>query len=89
MPRLACLGDPGTHGGAIVTASPDTEAGPEGGEMPSARLGDIYACPLHGPNPIVTGSSRLEINSRPATRDGDMAECGALIIAATSLSEDE
>lgn len=46
------LGDPGTHGGEVITASTKTFA--EGPAV--ARVGDIYGCPIHGPNPIVTGS---------------------------------
>lgn len=46
------LGDAGTHGGAVVTASAKTFA--EGPRV--ARVGDTYDCPIHGPNPIVTGS---------------------------------
>ena len=46
------LGDAGSHGGAVSTASTKTFA--EGPGV--ARIGDIYDCPIHGPNPIVTGS---------------------------------
>lgn len=46
------LGDAGSHGGAVSTASTKTFA--EGPGV--ARIGDIYDCPIHGPNPIVSGS---------------------------------
>lgn len=71
------LGDPGTHGGAIVTASPDTYC-----NMPRrvARLGDIYACPIHGPNPIVTASEDTFCNGRGVARLNDVTACGARLI---------
>jgi uncharacterized Zn-binding protein involved in type VI secretion len=45
---------------------------------PAARLSDTNACPLsdHGPNPTVTGSSDVLINSLPALRVGDSSACG-------------
>lgn len=78
MPAVARLGDPGSHGGAIVTASPDTDC--DGG-IPVARRGDTYACPIHGPNPIVQGSPTTDVNSRPVARVGDATACGAVIAA--------
>lgn len=50
------LGDTGSHGGKIITASSKTTA--EGPRI--ARAGDIYDCPIHGPNPIVTGSENTK-----------------------------
>lgn len=46
------LGDTGSHGGAVSTASTKTFA--EG--LGVARVGDTYACPIHGENPIASGS---------------------------------
>lgn len=46
------LGDTGSHGGAVATASGGFDA--EGPKV--ARVGDIYDCPIHGSNPIVSGS---------------------------------
>ena len=77
MPKVARLGDPGTHGGAIVTASPDTYC--DGIKV--ARVGDTYACPAHGPNPIVAGSPTTFVNSRAVARVGDPTACGAVIAA--------
>lgn len=77
MPAVARLGDPGSHGGAIVTASADTDC--DG--IAVARKGDTYACPLHGPNPIVTGSPTTDVNSRAIARVGDATACGAVIVS--------
>ena len=79
MPRVARLGDRGSHGGAIITASPDVTA--DG--IAVARVGDIYACPIHGPNPIVTGSATVFANASNVARLGDLTECGAAIITAS------
>ncbi|WP_349678991.1 MULTISPECIES: PAAR domain-containing protein [unclassified Pseudomonas] len=45
---------------------------------PAARLSDVNACPMtgHGPNPTVTGSPDVLINSLPALRVGDSSACG-------------
>lgn len=74
---IARLGDPGTHGGSVITASPDTDA--EG--ISVARVGDIYACPIHGPNPIVGGAAETWVNSPHNAHDGSPTACGAAIIA--------
>jgi uncharacterized Zn-binding protein involved in type VI secretion len=77
----ARLGDPTTHGGAIVAGSADVLIG----GMPAARAGDFATCPLvtgnvpHVGGPIVTGSATVLINGRPAARMGDsIAENGAV-----------
>lgn len=75
MPKVARLGDPGSHGGAISTASPDTLAN----SIRIARIGDTYACPLHGPNPIMEGSPTVFTNGRKTARVGDATACGAVI----------
>lgn len=80
MPFIARLGDTGTHGGAIVTSASNwTCMGPK-----IARRGDIYACPIHGPNPIVGGSSNWQCEGAPVARDGDLTACGAAIISGQS-----
>jgi uncharacterized Zn-binding protein involved in type VI secretion len=77
MPKYARKGDPGSHGGVIITGSPDTSYDSDG--TPVARVGDIYDCPEHGPNPIVTGSNRTFVNGKKAARVGDKTQCGAVI----------
>jgi uncharacterized Zn-binding protein involved in type VI secretion len=69
------LGDPGSHGGQIVTASENTLVNGRG----AARVGDIYACPIHGPNPIVTGSPNCLCNGRRIARLNDVTACGATL----------
>ena len=76
MPKAARKGDPGSHGGVILEGSPDKDWN----SIPSARVGDLYGCPIHGPNPIVTGSDLVYINSRKAARVGDRTQCGAIIV---------
>lgn len=70
------LGDPGSHGGGVISASADVFANGKG----VARLGDTYGCPIHGPNPIVTASSDSFANSRGVVRVGDATACGATLI---------
>lgn len=75
MPRIIRLGDPGSHGGSVSSASPDVWA--EGARV--ARVGDTYSCPIHGPNPIVTGSPDTTANGQAVARAGDSTACGATL----------
>lgn len=77
MPKVIRIGDPGSHGGAVSTGSPDTFAN----GLAVARVGDTYNCPIHGPNPIVTGSSNVIINGKSVARVGDSTACGATLIS--------
>lgn len=77
MPSVARIGDPGSHGGAIVSGSQDVLTNGIG----TARVGDIYACPIHGPNPITTGSPDVTANGQAVARVGDQTACGATIVS--------
>lgn len=57
MPRkpVARVGDSGSHGGGIITGSSKIPVN----NRALARVGDIYDCPTHGPNPIGTGASHV------------------------------
>lgn len=65
-----------SHGGYIVTASPDTFA--NGRRV--ARQGDMCMCNQHGMVEIITASSTVFANGRKIARQGDMLSCGAMII---------
>ena len=73
--RVIRVEDPGSHGGAVITGSPDVFAN----SKPVARLGDLYDCPIHGINPIVTASTDTFVNSRGVVRVGDLTMCGATL----------
>lgn len=75
MPRIIRLGDPGSHGGHVATASPDVWA--DGARV--ARVGDTYYCPEHGPNPITSGSPNVTANGQAIARVGDSTACGATL----------
>ncbi len=77
MPLIVRKGDTGSHGGVITTGSPDYLA--EGAQV--ARIGDTYACPIHGDNPIVQGSAMHLANGAGVVRHGDQAACGASMIS--------
>lgn len=77
MPLVVRLGDSGTHGGSVVTAASKWRC--EGALI--ARQGDIYACPIHGPNPIVGGSVKWICEGAPVARHGDATACGATLIS--------
>ena len=73
---VARWGDTGTHGGFIVTSA--TKSRCEGALI--ARVGDIYACPEHGPNPITSGSPSFPTEGQATARTGSTTACGAKII---------
>jgi uncharacterized Zn-binding protein involved in type VI secretion len=75
MPQAVRLGDIGSHGGVVSTGSPDTFVN----SRPVARVGDIYDCPVHGPNPIVEGSGDVFVNGNAVARVGDTTACGATL----------
>ncbi|TCR07264.1 PAAR domain-containing protein [Neorhizobium sp. JUb45] len=83
MPRIARLGDSGTHGGSIISAASKWKC--EGALI--ARRGDLYACPIHGTNPIVGGSSKWKCEDAEIARHGDATACGASIISGASKWE--
>jgi len=77
MPNpIARLGDSSDHGGAISTSASRTKV--EG--ILVARVGDILSCPIHGPNPIVTGSPEFEVEGQKVARTSSVTQCGAVII---------
>lgn len=77
MPLIVRLGDGGSHGGAVASAASRWRC--EG--LPIARTGDIYACPIHGPNPIVGGSAKWLCEGAGIARHGDATACGATLIS--------
>jgi uncharacterized Zn-binding protein involved in type VI secretion len=83
MPRIARLGDSGTHGGSIISAASKWKC--EGALI--ARTGDLYACPIHGTNPIVGGSSKWKCEDADIARHGDATACGATLISGASKWE--
>jgi uncharacterized Zn-binding protein involved in type VI secretion len=74
---VARLTDAGSHGGAVVTGSPDVTVN----GLPVARVGDTYACPRHGPNPITSGAPRATANGRNIAHVGSGTACGATIVS--------
>ena len=82
---VARLGDPGSHGGAIITSAAKTSA--ESKRI--ARIGDIYDCPRHGPNPIVSGAGTRTVEGAKVALDGSLTECGAVIQATATATYTE
>jgi uncharacterized Zn-binding protein involved in type VI secretion len=76
MAKVVRVGDPGSHGGAVSTGSPDVTAN----GIAVARVGDTYNCPIHGPNPITSGSPDTFANGQAIARVGDSTACGATLV---------
>lgn len=86
MPAQARMGDPSSHGGAIITGASKTMVN----GIPAARMGDLHVCPIpyHGVTPIVSGSSDTIIEGKPSARVGDVTACGAAIAAGSPNTVD-
>ena len=77
MPNpVARLGDGSTHGGTITTSATNSIC--EGKLI--ARVTDILSCPIHGPNPILTGSPQFKTEGQLTARTSSLTRCGASII---------
>lgn len=79
MKRVIRLGDPTTHGGTVVSASPTVIINGK----PVARLGDSVTCPQpgHGTVTIVEGDPNWLIDGRPVALEGHKTSCGASLIS--------
>ncbi|PCE33252.1 PAAR domain-containing protein [Burkholderia ubonensis] len=79
MTSIACIGDPTTHGGSIITGSDTMDV--MGRKV--ARLGDLVSCPIegHGVNPIIEGSDMILDNGVPVALHGHRCACGCQLIA--------
>ncbi|GAB5544385.1 MAG: hypothetical protein SangKO_041450 [Sandaracinaceae bacterium] len=71
MPDAARQTDPVTHGGTIVTGSPNVLT--EG--LASARLFDLVKCDVHGTAVVAETSKTVLVNGRGFARKGDGCAC--------------
>ncbi|WP_420991654.1 PAAR domain-containing protein [Cupriavidus sp. 30B13] len=78
--NLVYVGDKTTHGGKILTGSDRIKVQ----ARRAARVGDLVSCPIHGDNPIVSGSTSVTDAGVPLARDGDETRCGSVLIATSS-----
>lgn len=86
MPPAARVGDITAHGGTVT--GPGVSNVLIGG-MPAAVVGDLHVCaivptpatPHPTTTPFTAGSSTVFVSGRPLLRVGDMAACGASIVA--------
>lgn len=81
------LGDPTTHGGAVISVSSTMIV--EG--KPAALLGDLVSCPKkgHGVNKIIEASTTCFSDGKPVVVDQCTCECGCKVISTLSTSEIE
>ncbi len=79
---LIVKGDMTSHGGMVMEASDNSTINDKG----IARVGDLVACPVHGPTVIYTGDADYEVDDKASARDGDVTSCGAVLIAGQSTT---
>lgn len=82
MPLIALDGDTSSHGGTVAATVEKTKC--EGKLV--VRKGDILACPIHGPNPVVGHSPKLKAEGEWVARHDDATECGATLISSATIS---
>lgn len=84
MRNVIRLGDPTTHGGKVISASPASKAM----GVAIARKGDLCACPLpgHGVCIIAEGDANVLIDGVPVAFAGHKAACGAVLISTVTDS---
>lgn len=76
MRPIIVVNDPTSNGGRVVEGSPSTFIN----GFAIARVGDRVSCP-HGECSIASGDETLLDNDRAVARDGDLAACGAQLVA--------
>lgn len=78
------LGDPTSHGGKVVSASPDSFAS----GIAVARQGDACTCPCrgHGLCRIAEGDDSVRIDGVAVAFDGHRTTCGARLISTLAIS---
>ncbi len=75
MSAVSRLGDSSTHGGAITSASTNTNANGKG----VARSGDTFLCPTHGTQTLQAITTKTKVNGRLVITVGAHVTCGATI----------
>ncbi len=80
MKRAIRLGDPTTHGGAVIKVAA-TQTNVMG--RPLARVGDQCACPIPGHTAcaIVEGDADWTIDGVAVALEGHKTSCGASLIS--------
>lgn len=76
MPRDSRITDIGSHGPMLITGSSNVKD--EG--KPTSRVGDIYLCPIHKVQVVVSGSPKTAVNGRRNCRVSSVTSCGAVIV---------
>jgi uncharacterized Zn-binding protein involved in type VI secretion len=76
MKKSACLGDPTSHGGKIITASSSYVLN----GRKAAVLDDLVSCPIHGDNPLVEAGEGFTDEGRPLVASGCRSRCGAVVL---------
>jgi uncharacterized Zn-binding protein involved in type VI secretion len=80
MRGIIRLGDPTSHGGAVVSVAA-THHTVDG--IPVARVGDLCSCPKkgHGACTIIEGDPNYTIDGVAVALEGHRTSCGATLIA--------
>lgn len=81
---IACLGDPSSHGGILITTNTDNTV--LAGGIAVCVNGCMHSCPIpyHGVTPVTAITIKSFINGKLIITYGAIAGCGALITPPSS-----
>ena len=76
---VACLGDPSTHGGTLITTNQDDKFNVAGINV--CANGCSHSCPIpgHGVTAVSAVTTRSYVNGKLIITFGAVAGCGAVI----------
>ncbi|BDO02433.1 MULTISPECIES: PAAR domain-containing protein [Klebsiella] len=80
MKKTICVGDKTSHGGSVLTGSPQITI--DGKSV--ARKSDLVSCPTHGLNNISEGDENHCDNGLAIALEGHRCACGAILISSGS-----
>jgi len=77
--RIAVLGDPSNHGGALISTNSDNTLGAN--SISVCVNGCLHSCPIdgHGITPVTAITIKSYHNSKLIITQGAIAGCGAII----------
>jgi len=80
MPKnIACLGDPSTHGGSLITTNQNNKFSTKNVQV--CANGCLHACPItgHGTTPVTAITVKSFVDGKLIVTEGAVAGCGAII----------
>jgi len=84
MKSISVSGSTTTHGGEIFGSGNLLKIN----SLPAIINGDVFNCPDHGYQTVISSTNKIKIKGVSVVRDGDFTTCGAQVISTTRSSSD-